>query len=171
MSPAEPSGAPAGGAGGSLLEVGRVVAPHGVRGEVVVVLVTNRTERLAPGSSLIAGTSTLLVETSRPHRGAWLVRFVGLGTREQAEALRGATLLAEPIDDADVLWVHELVGSSVLRLDGAMLGRVVAVEANPASDLLVLESGALVPLCFVQRREPGLVWVDPPPGLVDPEDA
>lgn len=170
MSPASSGGASSGDANPLLLEVGRVVAPHGIRGEVVVVLVTNRTERLAPGSRLCVGSSTLLVEGSRPHRGAWLVRFAGVSSRDQAEELRGATLLAEPISDADALWVHELVGCRVLRLDGTVLGRVAALEANPASDLLVLESGALVPLCFVRQREPGVVWVEAPVGLVDPED-
>jgi 16S rRNA processing protein RimM len=77
VSPASSGGASSGDANPLLLEVGRVVAPHGIRGEVVVVLVTNRTERLAPGSRLCVGSSTLLVEGSRPHRGAWLVRFAG----------------------------------------------------------------------------------------------
>ena len=45
--------------------------------------------------------------------------------------------------------------------------RPVAVEANPASDLLVLDSGALVPLRFVVSAEPGHVTVDPPAGLFD----
>jgi len=151
----------------TLLEVGRIVAPHGVRGEVVVVLVTNRTERLQPGATLTVGASTLEVEGSRPHRGAWLVRFGGVESRDQAEALRGAVIFAEPLDEAGVLWAHELVGATVRRKDGAVLGVVVALEANPASDLLVLGSGALIPLCFVERTEAGVVWVDPPPGLVD----
>ena len=38
----------------ALLDVGRIVKPHGMRGEVVVELVTNRTERLEPGSVLRA---------------------------------------------------------------------------------------------------------------------
>ena len=48
-----------------------------------------------------------------------------------------------------------------------MLGRVAAVEANPASDLLVLESGALVPMVFVVEAAAGRVVVDPPAGLLD----
>ncbi len=44
---------------------------------------------------------------------------------------------------------------------------MTAVEANPASDLLVLDSGALVPLTFVVASEPGKLTVDAPPGLFD----
>jgi 16S rRNA processing protein RimM len=47
------------------------------------------------------------------------------------------------------------------------LGRVAAIEANPAHDLLVLEGGALVPIVFVVSSEPGTVVIDPPEGLFD----
>jgi 16S rRNA processing protein RimM len=44
---------------------------------------------------------------------------------------------------------------------------VVAVQANPASDLLVMEDGNLVPLRFVLGREEGRLVVDVPAGLFD----
>ena len=50
---------------------------------------------------------------------------------------------------------------------GVTVGRVVAVEANPAHDLLVLDGGALVPMVFVVSTEPGVVLIDPPDGLFD----
>jgi len=44
---------------------------------------------------------------------------------------------------------------------------VMEVEANPASDLLVLAQG-LVPLTFVVDRSPRRVVIDPPEGLIEP---
>jgi hypothetical protein len=41
------------------------------------------------------------------------------------------------------------------------------VEANPASDLLVLDGDVLVPMHFVVDQGPGFVVVDPPEGLLD----
>ena len=42
------------------------------------------------------------------------------------------------------------------------------MQANPASDLLVLRSGVLVPAVFlVERRADGVVVIDPPEGLAD----
>jgi 16S rRNA processing protein RimM len=149
-----------------LLEVGRVVRPHGLRGEVVVELVTDRTERLAPGTRLRAGGEDLRVEAASEKGRRWLVSFEGVATLEAAESIRGASLMAEPIEDPEALWVHELIGSEVLSAQGCPLGRVVAVEANPASDLLVLEGETLVPLCFVVGRAPGRVVVDAPEGLL-----
>jgi len=149
-----------------VLEVGRVVKPHGLRGEVVVELVTDRTERVAPGSVLSTPSGELRVVRSVPHKQRWIVAFAGVADHDDAEALRGAVLSAEPLDDPEALWVHELVGKEVVGLDGRRHGTVVSVEANPASDLLVLDDGALVPLRFVVASEPGRVVVDPPEGLL-----
>ena len=66
--------------------------------------------------------------------------------------------------------MHELVGAAVRDAAGAVLGRVAAVEANPASDLLVLESGGLIPVRFVTRARRGRAGrcdVDIPEGLLD----
>ena len=149
-----------------LLEVGRVVKAHGLRGEVIVDLVTNRTERLHPGSALFTAAGTLEVVRSSPHQGRWIVAFAGVGDRSAAESLRGTVLSAPPLDEPGALWVHELVGAQVVGTDGGEYGTVQAVEANPASDLLVIEGGGLVPLRFVVSHEPGRVVVDPPPGLL-----
>jgi 16S rRNA processing protein RimM len=151
-----------------LLDVGRVVRAHGLRGEVVVDLWTDRVERLAPGSVLSSDAGDLEVRSSRTHQGRHLVELAGVGDRDGAEALRGVVLRAPPLDREGVLWVHELVGAEVVTPDGTVLGRVEAVEANPASDLLVLDGGGLVPLRFVTGHLPGeRVTVDVPEGLVD----
>lgn len=97
--------------------------------------------------------------------------FEGVTTREEAEELAGETLYAEPIarTDDDELWVHELIGAEVVDMDGVARGRVEAVQENPASDLLVLDSGALVPLRFVHGWEErgARLRVDAPAGLFD----
>jgi len=152
----------------ALLEVGRVVKPHGVRGNVIVELVTNRTERLAPGTVLAGSNGTdLEVVSSAPHQERWIVAFAGVGDLDAAEALRDTVLSAEELSDPEALWVHQLIGAEVVAPDGRSFGRVSAVEANPASDLLVLEGGGLVPLRFVVGREQGRVVVEVPAGLLD----
>jgi 16S rRNA processing protein RimM len=147
--------------------VGRIAKPHGVKGEVVVELVTDRLERVAPGSVLTCKGRALEVVSSRPHQGRHLVTFAGVADRNAAEDLRGAVLSAPPLDDPDVLWVHDMIGATVVDQTGAELGTVAAVEANPASDLLVLDGGGLVPLRFLVSEEPGRLTVDVPLGLLD----
>jgi 16S rRNA processing protein RimM len=149
------------------LEVGRVVRPHGLRGEVVVRLVTDRTERLASGTVLSSSAGDLEVVRASPAGGRWIVSFAGVGDRDGADALRDVVLRAEPIVDPEALWVHELHGSEVVDLTGRRVGEVTAIEANPASDLLVLDGGGLVPLRFVVEHGPGRLVVDVPVGLLE----
>jgi len=137
---------------------------------VTVTLTSDRSERVEPGAVMHAAERDLVVATSRPHRGRWLVRFEGVEDRTAAERLRGVVLTAAPLassGDTDELWVHEIVGAEVRDAGGRVLGRVSAVEPNPAHDLLVLDDGTLVPAVFVIEHGPAAVVVDPPPGLLD----
>lgn len=151
------------------LEVGRVGRAHGLRGEVTVTPVTNVEARFQPGATLWIDGQPRVVASSRPNQHRYVIRFEGVDDRNAAELLRNKVVEAEPLPDAPEgeLWVHELIGSEVRDLAGAVLGSVVAVEANPAHDLLVLDGGALVPMVFVVSSADGVVVVDPPDGLLD----
>jgi 16S rRNA processing protein RimM len=151
------------------LEVGRIGRAHGLHGEVTVVPITNRTERFEAGSVLFAGERELRIASSRPHQDRWLIRFDGIADRDGAESLRNKVLTADALDDLPEgeHWVHELIGSAVRNRVGDEIGRVSAVEANPAHDLLVLDTGALVPIVFVVSHADGVVVIDPPEGLLD----
>jgi 16S rRNA processing protein RimM len=150
-----------------LLEVGHVARPHGVKGDVWVVLSTDRIERVEPGARLWGGGRWWTVRHATEAGGRWRVRFDGVDDRGAAEQLARTALSAEPIDDPDALWVHELIGAAVTEVDGTGRGRCVAVVENPAADLLELDTGALVPVTFVVSVEAGVVTIDPPEGLFD----
>jgi 16S rRNA processing protein RimM len=150
-----------------LLEVGRIGRPHGVKGEVYVILSSDREERLAVGSRLRAGKADLVVAASRRHNDRWLVTFDGIPDRTTAERMVGTPLLGEPIDDPDAVWVHELIGAKVVEANGVERGRCVGVLKNPAHDILELDSGALVPAVFIESFADGTVTINPPDGLFD----
>ncbi|HEX9968867.1 MAG TPA: hypothetical protein VGB03_01915, partial [Acidimicrobiales bacterium] len=65
-----------------MLEVGRVAKPHGLRGEVVVELFTNRSERMEAGTVLSTPAGPLAIERATPHLGRWIVAFEGVRSRE-----------------------------------------------------------------------------------------
>jgi 16S rRNA processing protein RimM len=137
---------------------------------VVVQLWTDLTERLDPGSVLTTAQGTVKVHSARAFGDRWIVQFEGIVDRSEAERMRGVELAAEPVEIPGKMWVHELIGTKVFDAQGAELGSVRAVEANPASDLLVLEGGGLIPLRFVTRRDGAArtLVVDIPEGLLDP---
>lgn len=152
-----------------LLEVGRITKPHGLRGEVVVLFTTDREgDRTRPGAELVAGSGRrLVVVSARPHQDRWVVSFEGVERREDAEALRGLRLSAVPLHDAEAVFAHQLIGKRLIDQHGTDHGRVTALEANPASDLLVLDDERLVPLTFLVEVDDDAVRVDVPAGLLD----
>lgn len=156
--------------GAGRLEVGRTTKAHGLKGEVLVVLASDRTDRLAPGSVLYLDDIAHEVAGAHRHQDRWRVRFVGVDDRNAAEALRGTTVTADPLpsDDGEI-WVHEVIGAEVGLPDGTVVGTVAEVQANPAHDLLVLDDGTLVPEVFVTDSAglPERLVIDPPEGLLD----
>ena len=151
-----------------LLEIGHIRRPHGLRGDVFVQLLDDNPVRVEPGVRLRTRTTELTVEASRVgSNGRRVVKFDRITDRTAAEKFVNEALYAEPLDDADALWVHELIGSAVVEVDGTDRGRCVSVLANPASDILELESGALVPSVFVVSVVDGVVTVSVPGGLFE----
>jgi 16S rRNA processing protein RimM len=150
-----------------LLEIGHLRRAHGVRGQVNVQLATDRLERLEPGTRWFARDGWLTVVTATPHQDRWLVTFEEIKDRVTAQRYTNTPVYAEPLEDSDELWVHELIGTPVVDVGGAEHGTVAAVIANPAADLLELESGALVPVVFIVDRTADRIVIDPPAGLFE----
>lgn len=166
------------------LVVGRVIRPHGVRGEVVVDVRTDSPEqRYAVGSVFETDPSAagpLTVEALRPHQGRYLVTFDGFADRDAADRLRGVLLCVDSAtvpdpDDPDEFHDHQLVGLRVELADGEHLGEVVRIEHAPSSDLLIVRllDGRTGMVPFVRAIVPevdiaaGRVVVAPPEGLFD----
>ncbi|MFM7253452.1 MAG: ribosome maturation factor RimM [Ilumatobacteraceae bacterium] len=157
---------------GGLVEIGRTGRAHGVHGEIALILITDRTERVSVGSRLQVGTAWHTVAAARDAATRWLVRFEGVHDRTAAERLANQVVRAERLDErGDGLYVDELVGAEVVEADGTLRGRCVAVVDNPAHELLELDTGALVPVVFVTAVENTAdgtrVVVDVPAGLFE----
>lgn len=154
--------------GRSTLEVGRIIKAHGLKGQVLVDLWTDREERLAPGTQLDSDRGPLVVVAAAAHQGHFIVSFDRVATREEAERWHGVVLSAPRIEDEDVIWIDQLFDAEVYDETGVLRGRVVEVESNPASDILVLDTGALVPLTFVTGVEANVrIDVAGPEGLFE----
>jgi 16S rRNA processing protein RimM len=171
------------------LAVGRIVRPHGIRGELVVEVLTDSPElRFAPGSVLgvqrrgVVRAQNLTVTAARQHAGRLLVRAEGVDGREAAEDLRGVLLtvrsdVLEPSEDPDEFHDHELTGLRVVQVSGAEVGTVREVLHTPAGELLAVRTadGREVLVPFVADIVPevdlvaGRLVVDPPEGLLDAE--
>lgn len=157
-----------------VLEIGYVARPHGVRGELRVVTHDPDSTTLLAVDEVQIGGVAYRVAQARQVQGAFLVRLVGLGDRNQAEGLRGKVLAVDraliPLEEGEV-FLADLVGCAVVREDGSPYGIVAAVETG-AQDRLVIHDGdveRLLPLvsAFVVDvdLEAGRVVVAPPEDL------
>lgn len=143
------------------LIVARVRRSHGVRGEVLVSIDTDRPKQIfRPGRRLLVGDldanpsgRSVVVGGIRPATGGAILRFEEVRTRDEADTFRGHSLLipAEeaPPAAADEVHYRELVGLTA-RCEGRSLGSVVDIMDVAGRELLVVrgEKGReiLVPL-------------------------
>jgi 16S rRNA processing protein RimM len=145
--------------------VGRVLRPHGVRGEVVVEVLSDVPDRFRKGSRLLGvregapstrtTPATLIVASSRPHKTGAVVRFEGFADPDQAAVLRGLDLevpRAEvPKAPSGTYYQYELLGC-LCRDGDTELGRVVeVVEDGGGLMLIVAGEGRRVPVPFVKE--------------------
>jgi 16S rRNA processing protein RimM len=168
------------------ITVGRVLRPQGVRGEVVVEVLSDVPDRFAPGSRL-TGTRegkpgiTVEVAASRPHKSGAVVRFAGSEDRDQAEELRGLWLEIPrsqvPPAEPGTYYQYELVGC-LCRVSGEELGRVAEVVEDGGGLLLIIEGESegerrRIPVPFVREflREVDVagarIDLELPPGLIE----
>jgi 16S rRNA processing protein RimM len=167
--------------------VGRVAKAHGITGELAVDIRTDSPDqRFAVGTVLATrlrdgSTRELTIAAARSHSGRLLVRFGEVLTRDVAETLRGALLLADtatlpPPEDPEEFYDHELEGLRAELADGTVIGTVNEVLHSPGGELLSLDhEGRTVLVPFAHAIVPvvdvagGRVVVDPPEGLLDVE--
>ncbi|MEM9747741.1 MAG: ribosome maturation factor RimM [Actinomycetota bacterium] len=152
------------------LSVGHLRRPHGLRGEIFVQLTTDRVERAEPGSHFWAQGGDLTMRSSRRSgAGRLIAAFDEIVDRTAAERMVNVELFAEPLDDPDAIWAHDVIGTRVVDQHGVVRGVVVALVENPAADLLELDDGSLVPSNFVVvvDLDRGVTDVDVPDGLFE----
>lgn len=77
---------------------GEIGKPHGVAGEVYVLLLSDDPGRFAAGDRLVHEDGrSLTVAQSRAHKGdRFLVKFEGVDSRDEAERLRGKSTRPRP---------------------------------------------------------------------------
>jgi len=145
-----------------LILVGRVAGAFGVKGEVRITAYTAEPEALLAYRALLRedGTAGLTLTGGRPAKGGLVARAAEVGTREQAEALRGLRLYvpraALPEPEEDEFYVADLIGLSVEAPDGSPIGRIRSVQDFGAGDLLEIAppEGATWYLPFTREAVP-----------------
>ncbi len=132
----------------SQVEIGRVIKPHGLRGQVGVLLHRTDSNQLENVSSVTlkakdgAVIDAKLESIARMGQG-YRVKFVGYDDRSAAEGLRGATLSLPreqlpPLEGSE-RYLIDMVGAKVLGPAREEFGTVVDVRCYPSVDSIIIE--------------------------------
>ncbi|MFN2194974.1 MAG: ribosome maturation factor RimM [Anaerolineales bacterium] len=163
------------------LAVGQLRRPHGVRGEMTMVLYTEFPERLQPGKQVFIGERHKPVKISRQrwHRDMLLIAFDEYPDRNSIEVLRNQTVYVS-VDQLPELpegefYQYELVDLQVFTEEGEHIGNVVEILETGANDVLILETDGeqeiLLPYIDEVVREidldRGIITVHLLPGLLE----
>jgi 16S rRNA processing protein RimM len=121
------------------LEIGRIGSPHGLSGEVRVMLHFAASEALESAHSVFVvtkdGARELAISGVRPHGRAVLLMLEGVSDRNAAEALRGARLemdrSALPALAEGEYYLVDLIGATLTGPDGPV-GEVTGIASHPS---------------------------------------
>ena len=122
--------------------VGAIAGAFGVKGEVRLKSFCTEPEDIATYGPLWLedGARSFTVKLTRPVTGGLGARLSGIATKEEGDALKGATLWADrdrlPALPDDEFYHTDLIGLPVYDAGGVLLGKVRAVQNFGAGDIL-----------------------------------
>ena len=169
----------------SSVSLGKVLRPHGMKGEVRVYLYgvdPALLERMARKDFFLLQHTTqtfipVSIETLRFHQNVALLKFTGIDNRFMAEDIRGFDLSIRESDlpklDADEYYYEDLVGLTVRDVDtDESIGKVVKIITAGGAETLEIDSGDskfLLPFvkAFIKEvnLEQGYILAQIPPGI------
>ncbi len=167
----------------SLVSLGKIVKPQGLKGEFRVYPHSMNSESLGRSIPIViapaAGDpiSTRIVR-SRQQGTIFIVKAEGIDSIAQVEQLLEAQVLTDeanlaPLEDDEFYW-YEVIGMEVVTDTGDSLGKVESVIPTGANDVLQVRRGRreyLLPnIPDVVReidRDAGRILVHLLPGLID----
>ncbi len=164
--------------------IGRIVKPHGVRGEVLIESFTDVPERFLTLKTAYLSRkegqtpTSVSVTGARFHNLRILLKLKDVNYRDQADHFRGQ-LIQVPYEDAVPLdegefFLFELYGMSVVTDEGEELGSLKEIIQTGANDVFVVQGArgeVLIPdteeVVLNIDRELRQITVHLIPGLID----
>ena len=121
------------------IEAGEIVNTHGIRGEVKVLCWLDDPEMLCEFERCRINGKEYTMDQVRVQKTCNLVKFKGIDTMEDAQAMRGKVieLYREDIDD-EVIFAAELVGMEVFA-EGQCIGKIKEVLDYPGNSVYVVK--------------------------------
>ncbi len=126
------------------LDVGRILRPHGLRGELVFQAFSELVQILEPSTEIYLGSenTSVIVSAIRPHHARYLLSVEGCEDRNTAEKWRGEMVRirfeqAKPLQEG-VYYHWQILDLPVFTTEGDQLGKIVEILETGANDIYVV---------------------------------
>lgn len=128
------------------LAVGKLGRPHGVKGLVVLYLLTDFPERLESGSQVYLSSEHIPMEirSRRDYQGNLLLKFDGYDTPEAVGELSNQFLFVRaddrpPLPEGEY-YHHQIIGLQAVDEQEKILGKVTEILTTGSNDVYVVQS-------------------------------
>lgn len=141
-----------------MISIGKIVAPHGVRGDVRVIPLTDFPERFQILKKVYTDNGILLdVEYAKQHKQFILLKLRGYNSINDVEKLRNRILQVERKDAFPLPKGHyyqfDIIGLAVQTVDGEHLGIVTDILETGSNDVYVTEKEGVKPLLIPALKD------------------
>ncbi len=132
------------------LLLGRVLRPHGVRGELRIEVMTAYPERIVPGMIVAIGpdpaepasATNYEITRVRTHKQYLILQVSGVSDRAGADLLRERYVMipledAIPLEDGE-FYLFQAIGLAVQTEDGEPIGTVTEILETGANDVFLV---------------------------------
>ena len=164
------------------LETAKIVAAHGIRGEVRCQYFCDSAEFLCEFDVLFLdknGEKPIEITRAYPHKNVVIMKIDGVDSIEDAQKLIGKTLYMNRDDvelDEGVYYIQDIIGLVVKNIDsGEVYGKISEVYQNGATDVYSIkkENGTELMFPYIDEVvkkidiEAGEMLIKPLEGLFD----
>lgn len=126
------------------ITVGRIVAPHGVRGDLRVLPDTERPSMFKKLKKLSVGGKSYQILSARPHKNVYIIHAEGVEDRNMAETLIGKSVEI-PVAELPKLpkgeyYYFRLIGLSVVSDTGEAVGTLAEIIETGANNVYTVKT-------------------------------
>ena len=119
----------------------QIGGPHGIKGDVRVKPFGEPDMLNQYGKLETKDGKKFKIKRMRPQKNMMVVKFEGVNTREEAEALNRVELFVDraklpELEEEDEFYIEDLIGMDVLDENGEAIGSVLAVPNFGAGDMI-----------------------------------
>jgi 16S rRNA processing protein RimM len=137
--------------GENRIVIGKVSRPHGMKGEIRIEYFNPENPHFFSRYQMIfiqgdkGSPQPYRPIAVRPHKKFILALLEGVGTREEAEQLKGKAVLVDsadlpPLDEDEYYW-HEILGMQVVTEEGGNVGKITEILPTGSNDVYVVREG------------------------------